>query len=524
MYRIAAASFLALLLQACSKAPESPAVTPVIPIRAAPASIAWVKPEGVNIEAIFTQAQAAKKPVFLYWGAVWCPPCNQIKATVFNRQDFIERSKLFVPVYLDGDTPGAQKLGARFKVRGYPTMILFKPDGTELTRLPGEVDADTYMEVLGLALNTSSSVKESLATALSTGSAALTPDAWRQLAFYAWDQDEAQLVTPRERTATLHLLAKACPAAVSDAASRLALKAMVASAMEKTAPPETSASLVRVHQILGDARSTRENFDVLISNGEPLVLALTQPGSANRTALLSAWRLALDRLSADTTLSQADRLSAVGGKLGLAGVGQPQGVKPTLDAKLMNQVREAVAMADQTTTNTYERQAVIPGAAQLLSEAGLMDESDALLQAELPKAVSAYYHMLVLSSNAKARGDTRASLDWAEKAWGASTGPATRLQWGSSYVNRLIELAPQDAKRIEKAASGVLSELAATPETFYERNRRGLERMGQRLMVWSTKGQHHALIKKLQTQLNTVCSKLPPQDEAHAACTSVFKT
>jgi hypothetical protein len=52
---------------------------------------------------------------------------------VFNRQDFISLSQMFVPVYLDGDTPGAQKLGAQFKVRGYPTMILFKPDGTELT-------------------------------------------------------------------------------------------------------------------------------------------------------------------------------------------------------------------------------------------------------------------------------------------------------------------------------------------------------------------------------------------------------
>ena len=519
MCRIAAAALLALILQACSKAPEPP----VIPVRAAPAGIAWVKPEGVNIEAIFALAQAANKPVFLYWGAVWCPPCNQIKATVFNRQDFIDRSKLFVPVYLDADTPGAQKLGARFKVRGYPTMILFKPDGTELTRLPGEVDAGMYMQVLGLALNTSSSVKESFAAALSAGSTALTPDAWRQLAFYAWDQDEAQLVPSKERTATLHLLAKACPTAASDAASRLALKAMVASAMEKTGLPQTAVSLTLVHQILADTRSARENFDVLIYSGELLVRALTEPDSADRNALLSAWRLELDRLSADTTLSRADRLSAVGGKLGLASAGQPIGVKPRLDTPLITQVREAVATADQTTTNTYERQAVIPGAAQLLSEAGLLDESDALLQTELPRAVSAYYHMPILSPNAKVRGDMRASLDWAEKAWDASIGPATRLQWESSYVNRLIELAPQDAKRIEKAAATVLAKLAATPETFYERNRRGLEKMSQRLTTWNAKGQHHALVKKLQNQLNTVCAKLPPQDEARAACLRVFK-
>lgn len=87
-----------------------------------------------DVDAAFTQAKLAKKPLFLYWGAVWCPPCNQVKATIFNRQDFIDRSRHFIPVYLDGDTPSAQKLAAGFKVRGYPTMILFKPDGTEITR------------------------------------------------------------------------------------------------------------------------------------------------------------------------------------------------------------------------------------------------------------------------------------------------------------------------------------------------------------------------------------------------------
>ncbi|MEI7536846.1 MAG: thioredoxin family protein, partial [Comamonadaceae bacterium] len=95
----------ALTLPACSKAPEAP---PAAAVHVAASTVAWVKPDGANMDPIFAQAKAANKPVFLYWGAVWCPPCNQIKATVFNRQDFIERSKSFVPVYLDGDTAGAQ--------------------------------------------------------------------------------------------------------------------------------------------------------------------------------------------------------------------------------------------------------------------------------------------------------------------------------------------------------------------------------------------------------------------------------
>ncbi len=131
----------AVSLVACSKKAEPPA----------PAGIAWVQAAGdAEVDAAFARAKAEGKPVFVYWGAKWCPPCNQLKATLFNRQDFIERSRAFVPVYVDGDQPGAQKLGTRFAVRGYPTTIVFTHEGRELTRLPGEVDAAQYNEVLAL--------------------------------------------------------------------------------------------------------------------------------------------------------------------------------------------------------------------------------------------------------------------------------------------------------------------------------------------------------------------------------------
>ena len=115
-----------------------------------PEGIAWFDGE---VEAAFAAAKAADKPLFLYWGAEWCPPCAQIKATIFNQREFQERSRLFVPVYLDGDTPSAQKHGERFGVVGYPTMILFRADGAEITRLPGCVDVERYATILDVALD-----------------------------------------------------------------------------------------------------------------------------------------------------------------------------------------------------------------------------------------------------------------------------------------------------------------------------------------------------------------------------------
>jgi thioredoxin-related protein len=511
---------LTLILPACSKAPEAPPAAAAHPVAS---TVAWVKPDGANMDAIFAQAKAANKPVFLYWGAVWCPPCNQIKATVFNRQDFIERSKSFVPVYLDGDTAGAQKLGTRFKVRGYPTMILLRPDGTELTRLPGEVQPSQYMEVLNLGLASGGSVKEALAAVQGGGQANLTPEAWRQLAYYSWEQDEAQLVAQKERASMLHKLAQLCPPAQAEAASRLALKAMVAAAQDKSALPDKAAALARVQQILADAPLRRSNLDQLANYAPDLLELLSAAGSSERTSLLASWNLALDQFAADTGLSNSDRLSAIAGKVALSKVGRAKDDKTALDPALLTQVRAAVLAADKAASSTYERQAVIPNAADVLSEAGLLDESDAMLKAELPKALSPYYHMLVLSSNARHRGDKAGALDWAEQAWTAAKGPATRLQWGSGYVNRLIELAPQDAARIEKAATGVLAELEAVPETFYERNRRGLEKMGQRLQAWNKGGRHNAVLNKFKLQMDAVCAKLPEQDETRSACSGVFK-
>lgn len=513
-----------VLVIACSKTPEPVAVTAAGPA-VTHAGIAWVKPDGVHLDAVFAQAKAENKPVFLYWGAVWCPPCNQIKATVFSRPDFVERSKAFIPVYLDGDTPGAQKLASQFKVRGYPTTILIKPDGTELTRLPGEVDAAQYMRVLQLGLSATQPIKQTLDAALNAapdGTASLSTDAWRLLAYYAWDTDEAQLLAKKDVALTVAQLAQKCPAQQQEASARLTLRSVTLSAQEKTPTIERTSALAAVQKILGDAPRARENADILVNYSTDVVTVLTAPGSAERVALLSALNTALDKLAGDASLSTADQLGAVQAKVSLALLDKPKAAKPDLPEQLVTQAQAAASKADKAARDKYERQAVIPSAAHLLSDAGLIDASDSMLKTELPTAVSAYYHMLVLASNAKRRGDTVASLDWAEKAYAGSVGPATRLQWGSGYVQKLIEMAPQDSERIVKAASQVIGELDAAPETFYERNRRSLEKMGSQLKTWNAGGKHTAALNKIATQLNGVCDKLPQGDSARTACHGVF--
>jgi len=520
-----------LLVAGCSKVPDPappPASKATVPSAVVPEparvelGVAWEKGD---VDAAFARAKAENKPVFLYWGAVWCPPCNQVKATVFNRQDFIDRSRFFVPVYLDGDSRSAQKQGAHFKMGGYPTMILFKSDGTEITRLPGEVDAEEYMRVLAMGMNGARPVKTTLAAALGSGRGAaeakLTPEDWRMLAYYSWDTDAQSLIPEKDIAATLRRLAQACPADQTATATRLAFKAIAAAATAKDAKPrDDRAARESVMKVLVDPKIARDNFDLVAGYAGEVAGHVTLPRSADRAALVAPWDAALQRFVADGSLSATDRLGAVGARVDLARLDTPRGA---LAEPLLASVRGEVARGEKETTDPYARETVISAASHVLTEAGLLEESDALLTAELARSRTPYYFMLGLAANAKKRGDKAGAVAWAEKAHAAAEGPATRLQWGVSYVSMMVDLTPDDAARIEKAAGQVIGELEPTPDTFYDRNRRGLERMARKLTQWNRQNQHQDSLKRIRAQLGNVCAKLPAGDPARATCEGVWK-
>jgi thiol-disulfide isomerase/thioredoxin len=509
----ALAAALAGALAALSPGPAAPAQE----ASGRGSAIAWFPGD---VDAAFARARSEHRPLFLYWGASWCPPCNEVKATIFRRADFVARSRQFIPVYIDGDQPSAQKLADRFKVRGYPTMILFAPDGAEITRLPGEIDPRHYLQVLSLGLGSGRSARATLRAALGESGRPLNAEDWTLLASYAWDTDEGQLVAADRVASTLIALAKACPARYPDSSDRLWLRAMVAGgASPAGAGLDRGEALARVQALLQDPERARAVFDVLVEFAPVIAGSLTDPGTPQRGDLIEHWDARLAAFAADATLATADRLDALGARAGLQRLANPNGPMPP---PLAQAIRAAATKADLETTDRFERQAVISSAADALSAARLDAQSDALLKAELGRSAAPYYFMVELAVNARKRGDAAAALEWYDKAYAAAQGPATRIQWGVRYVIALTELAPGETERVDQALARLIADLDPAPETFDGRNRAALERMSAALRSWNSAHAHDDAVHSAASKLDSVCRKLSEGAPERAICSGLL--
>ena len=515
---------LALALAMVAGVPQSAqANTPAAPSINPPSkNVAWLPAaQDADVDRAFALAREQRKPVLLYWGATWCPPCNQLKATFFNTQDFAIQARDFVAVHIDGDRPGAQKLGGRFKVRGYPTVILMSPDGAEITRLPGEADAEQVMAVLRAGLAGGRPIKAVLADA--RAGKTLSVNEWRTLAYYAWDVDEAQLVSAAERPTLLGELASKVPPAQAETATRLWLKALAASDDGRGIKPDATLR-AKVEAVLADAASTKLHLDVLTGGAARMLQVLTDDGSAERRTLAARFETALLRAQLDGSLSRGDRTQVLIERVAVARLGQGKDtLRPKLPDELVRQVRELSQRMDREITDGYERQAVITSVAYLLGQAGLWEDSDALLKANLSKSHSPYYLMSQLGGNARRQGRTQESLRWYQESFDKSVGPATRLQWGASYFTALVELAPQDNARIEALAAQLFREAGQDSASFHERSARSLQRVGTKLQEWNKGPAQAEALQRLQRQLQSVCAQVPTADGQRQTCQGLIK-
>lgn len=465
-----------------------------------------------DVDEAFTEAAETGKPVLLYWGAVWCPPCNRLKADLFQDPEFVARTRQFVPVYLDGDSQGAQAWGERFAIRGYPTLIVLDSGRNEITRLSGGDPAQVETALKSIQ-HRRLPIKALLQQAVASPGK-LTPDDWSLLAEYSWGQDEGRLVHADQTPATLDRLAAAAPTP----ALKRRFTLLSLAALPDDAPAPTPAQKARAREaldgVLASAEESRANHQVLTYEIDGLV-ARAATDKADRARLAARAVQAADRLYADAALGLSDRLVITNVDLLLFRA--EAGEDAAAPAALREKVRRRAEWADREARTAYERQSVINTAADLLAETGDRAGAERLLKAELEKSKTPYYYMPSLADLAEKQGDKAAAIGWLRQGYETAEGPATRVQWGVLYVQGLIRLAPNDAGAIETAAGRVIDELAGRPNSYHQRTRQRFDGLDKQLTAWSRTHHGGAVLARLRARISAACAA-QADAEAQAAC------
>jgi thioredoxin-like negative regulator of GroEL len=490
--------------------------------KAAEASASQAKDAGIewfqgDVDAAFAKAAAENKPVFLYWGADWCPPCHQLKATVFSRQDFIEKSRLFVPVYIDGDSPGAQKLGDQFRVSGYPSVVVLRPDRTEIARINGGMDLNQYAEILDLVLGDVRPVTQMLSS-----TAPLSRDDCRRLAYNGWDYSDVDRAELATLSGSLEKAAERCPANAEVERARLTIFATDAQVMSEAAAlragkqptPRLADLTAEVYGIVGDLPRAVGSADALRYLTPEFFTAFKKAHTTHVDQLRDRWVQVMDAVAADPRYSEADQLAAIAMKLRAV---RSLDDRKSIPAALANSARERVDEALARKHDEHSRAAVVNSVLHVLSALGEEDRAYEVVSQEMRTSKYPYYYMLDLASLEERRGNKQAAIQWLERAYRESRGAATRFQWGTDYVLGLVRMTPEDDARIRAAAIEVLGELDG-PDTIYRRTRGRLERLDSALRDWNKEGKHAATLAAIDKHMEGICAKIPQADPARQIC------
>jgi thiol-disulfide isomerase/thioredoxin len=526
--RTAFPAFAALILLAACAREESVPAPAAKPVATAPSALESVHADAPDIawfdgtvDAAFASAQAANKPVLLYWGAQWCPPCKQLKSAVFNRPDFIEKSKLFVAVYLDGDLPDAQKYGDEFRVTGYPTVVVLKPDRTEITRIAGNMDLSLYAGVLDNVLGDVRPVKDVIELAVK-GEAPLAADDCRRLAYHAFGLEDDGVFPAAKLQAAFENAARICPADLGKERARLHIRAaeQAVSQQKETivsggkADKALTVAIVRVNELLTNKELSLANADALRGLRGEFFLAARQTLPQLAPALRERWMAVADAATANAEFAPADQLAAQLMKITAAKA-------YAVDSKVPTDVRSvALATAERMLAakqEPYVRAGVVNSAINVYIALDDWERARDLLALEATTSNTPHYYIGDLADVEEHLGNKQRSVELLAEAYAKAKGPASRFQWGYQYLDGLLRLTPDDLPTIEKVGAQVIGELDG-PNRIHRRTLSRLNRLDQKLREWNTTAPRNAVTAKLRTQVANACTRSGDDSVTDAGC------
>jgi protein disulfide-isomerase len=400
-------------------------------------------------EQAFAQAKAENRLLFVYWGAVWCPPCNELKSEVFSKPRFAELMKNFIPVYLDGDTDQAQVWGERLSASGYPTVLVLTPDGRELYRLSTSLNEAEFHAAIEPVLKENQNFAEAFKRLENRES---KPNDWKILAYTSWDQ------LPEGRYSGDRLLNAAKRAADKVPANMPKEKAIFAAnlltlAQAQKGDKESVNSVAdikleakRYLDAIFASKDTIQAARSFINNGakSTVELLFAKPQGKAYEDLKKRWLKAAAEVAANSTNSVDTRLAAWTPAIEFQKLEAPEAAVP---AQLKANVQAAAQQADKNAQTAFERHAAISSAAYMLRQVGDFEGARKLLETEAAKTDTPWYYYSSLASLEQELKNEKAAQTWAAKARESVVGRASRIQWITSDIvlNAKIKNADQKA-------------------------------------------------------------------------------
>jgi thiol-disulfide isomerase/thioredoxin len=135
-------------------------------------------------------ARSRHQNLFIDFYGIWCPPCNQLEEESYPDPAFQAASSDVVKIGLDVDARTSFDWKARFKVGGYPTLIVADADLHELGRVVGSRSGPALAKFLdGLKAFRGEPV-ETAAALVAKGGAQASPE--RRLRVARWRADRGE--------------------------------------------------------------------------------------------------------------------------------------------------------------------------------------------------------------------------------------------------------------------------------------------------------------------------------------------
>jgi thiol:disulfide interchange protein DsbD len=98
------------------------------------------------------QAKGENKRVMIEFFATWCSDCQAMESKVFNQPEMINKLSRFVTLKVDisQKTPEVEQIRKAFGVYGFPTILFFDSEGSELKQLTsvGFISLDSMLALL----------------------------------------------------------------------------------------------------------------------------------------------------------------------------------------------------------------------------------------------------------------------------------------------------------------------------------------------------------------------------------------